>query len=293
MQSHPATVLSIASSLEKIVQRTAHIRKVKNRDEWFITDPLISHIQSGTAKGITGYRTGFYYEQTLDLFLFYLVHSPVIAKIFRDNFCVMTLRSVAISTSKFRSRHDMFWSSRIALKHGKPVAAIEGDTIQEFIEQIDSWEKSSSIKRDLFPPIGKSNAATSRAGHDFGLLLAENCREITDASIHELVNSSWSLFRLMYPTTPIQKRDASLARNLKAAKINKICEFSKIFGAENTFPSAINCQGAIEAAHIKPHSMGGTDKTSNGIWLCKLHHRITEGQIEGERTSVRIKQANA
>ena len=51
--------------------------------------------------------------------------------------------------------------------------------------------------------------------------------------------------------------------------------------AKNILKTA--CSGQIEGAHIKPYKDGGSDKLENGVWLCNLHHRLTEGKLEGCR----------
>ena len=43
------------------------------------------------------------------------------------------------------------------------------------------------------------------------------------------------------------------------------------------------CDGIVQAAHIKPHHKGGSDKLTNGLWLCEKHHRMTEGKLTGSR----------
>ncbi|HEX5268846.1 MAG TPA: hypothetical protein VFW33_00100 [Gemmataceae bacterium] len=39
--------------------RPAHCRKVRNRQQWYVSDPVFSFVQHGMKKGDTGYRVGF------------------------------------------------------------------------------------------------------------------------------------------------------------------------------------------------------------------------------------------
>ena len=93
------------------------------------------------------------------------------------------------------------------------------------------------------------------------------------------------MFAALYPTKPSWGRAASLARSLVSAKIEKCCEFRAITGlpAEK---ATLACSDTIEAAHIKPHHLGGSDKADNGLWLCKEHHKKTEAKLKGNRGDV-------
>jgi hypothetical protein len=111
----------------------------------------------------------------------------------------------------------------------------------------------------------------------FGLRLAKG---FSKNDITEIIEKSWDLFLWLYPSKPVFTRNASLNRSLQ--KIENKCEIGKI----RNLPEAIlktTCSGHVEGAHIKQHKHGGSDKLANGIWLCKLHHRLTEGKLDGKR----------
>ena len=84
----------------------------------------------------------------------------------------------------------------------------------------------------------------------------------------------------LYPSKPLFKRDASLYRSMQ--KIERKCEFCAIQGLPQEILDA-ECDGIVQAAHIKPHHKGGSDKLTNGLWLCERHHRMTEGKLTGSR----------
>ena len=84
----------------------------------------------------------------------------------------------------------------------------------------------------------------------------------------------------LYPSKPLFKRDASLNRSMQ--KIERKCEFRAIQGLPQEILDA-GCDGIVQAAHIKPHHKGGSDKLTNGLWLCEKHHRMTEGKLTGSR----------
>jgi predicted restriction endonuclease len=70
-------------------------------------------------------------------------------------------------------------------------------------------------------------------------------------------------------------------------KVNRQCEIDKILEIPNEIMNK-DCSGPIEGAHIVPHKDGGSDKLENGVWLCNLHHRLTEGKLEGQRDLKKI-----
>ena len=91
----------------------------------------------------------------------------------------------------------------------------------------------------------------------------------------------------LYPSKPIFKRNASLNRSL--LKVFRQCEIDNVIGIPDEIREK-ECFGQIEGAHIIPHKNGGSDKLENGLWLCNLHHRLTEGKLEGNRD---LKNINA
>lgn len=288
----PPVVSMIADAVRARLGREPHVRQVKNEREWWISDPVFSFIQHGFRKGATGYRVGFFYSEELDLFSFRLVHSPVMAKLLKGNFSVETVADVVKKTAKYRGRSFIFWGSRTAWKAGKREAAIEEDRISKFLDELCGWENDIGIKNDLFPSIqnqGKGIGVAKWAGNDFGLLLGERVSRFDASAIGRLVAGAWPMMLMLYPREAMEKRVASLARNLTAAGIPKACEVSRIAGIEKLPGQATACAGRLEGAHIKPHALGGTDLASNGLWLCQRHHRLTEGRLAGSRSNPRMK----
>jgi hypothetical protein len=167
------------------------------------------------------------------------------------------------------------------------VAYIEDENIDMFMQQIHEFHQEFDLKRDLFPPTenqGKGQGQSKWAGNDFFLLLAENVSTFTHGQIDSLLSLAWLLFLTLYPKEALEQRIASLARNLQSAGVERGCEFHRISGSALVQTSAVQCSGPIEGAHIKPHSLGGTDLAQNGVWLCRYHHRLTEGRLNGQRS---------
>lgn len=81
----PPVVIECAKALETRLGRASYVRQVKNRDEWFITDPMFSFVQHGLRKGATGYRVGYFFSAEENELAFYMVHSPVMAQLFKNN----------------------------------------------------------------------------------------------------------------------------------------------------------------------------------------------------------------
>lgn len=288
----PSVVSLIADAVRARLGREPYVRQVKNEREWWISDPVFSFIQHGFRKGATGYRVGFFYSEELDLLSFYLVHSPVMARLLKENFSTEVVLDVAKKTAKYRGRSVVFWGSRVARKAGKREAAVEEEKISDFSRELRSWENDVGIKNDLFPSIpnqGKGTGQAKWAGNDFGLLLGEGVSRFDASAIGRLVAGAWPMMLMLYPREALEKRVASLARNLTSAGIPKACEVSCIAGIEKLLGHATACAGRLEGAHIKPHALGGTDLANNGLWLCQRHHRLTEGHLAGTRDRPRVK----
>jgi hypothetical protein len=160
----------------------------------------------------------------------------------------------------------------LRFKRNSKYARIKTTNIQEFICELDEIEKSD-FKQTLF---GKDAKGKTGVGNIFALSLG---RGFSQKDISKIIAESWDLFLWLYPSKAVFTRNASLNRSLQ--KVEAKCEFRKIRNIPKSISSV--CSGHIEAAHIKPHKQGGSDKLSNGIWLCNHHHRITEGKLEGRR----------
>ena len=286
----PPFVIHFQSVLENKLGRLASIRQVKNSNNWWITDPVFSFIQRGLQKGMTGYRVGFFYDSKEDVLAFYLVHSKVMAQIFKTNIQLETLITTIRKTREFREFEHIVWSSRYAkkaLNNGHELLVFEAGDLNTQIRGLRQFEMDHEFQKDLFPPtVGKSGQKAIAKGNDFYLLLAEKCSKLPKKRLPVLLEASWNLFCTLYPTEPVEKRSAALARRLISAKIPQMCEYQKISGIPNTRVISKQCVGEVQGAHIKPHAFGGSDQTINGLWLCQYHHRATEGRLSGTRESV-------
>ena len=285
----PDEVRRIADAVSEKLGRPAHCRKVKNRDKWFIYDPVFFYIQQGMKKGGTGYRVGYNYDVTNRCLWFTLVHSPIMADLFKRNLAMATLIEVLRATSRMREWHTLIWSSKIiAYRSGgkKHTARSSNNSYIEFLEDIQPLDDDFDLIKDLFPRTkntGKGEGDAPVAGNTFFLKLADrhSCFESME-SIKKLINLTWPLFLCLYPIKPIERRTAALARKMLARQIPRVCEFAQIDRSVEPGISPL-CRGKVQGAHIKPDAHGGSDLPENGIWLCEYHHRLTEGKIAGKR----------
>ena len=292
----PQVVQRMVEALTFRLGRPASCRKVKNLQEWFVYDPVFSFIQKGMKKGATGYRVGYWlnFSDWFNFgnqphFLFCLVHSPLMAKLFKHNLVVSSLLDVIQRTAEFRESHWLYRSSRVAQRHGHDGDRIEAGSAAELVAQIQDFNEAHDFIKDMFPRTwsrGKKGTLGKHAryaGNTFYLPLCDKPAALDSrAAVTRLVESSWPLLLCLYPIEPIERRYTDLARNLRSKSILRVCEFGAI-----RFPpgAAINglCRGEVQGAHILPDSKGGSDRIENGLWLCEYHHRITEGHLSGRR----------
>jgi hypothetical protein len=284
----PEDVRRLSDAVSEKLGRPSHCRKVKNRDHWFVQDPVFSFVQHGMKKGNTGYRVGYQYQKKDRSLWFILVHSPIIAGLFKRNLALSTLLKVLEMTAQFRDCHYMLWSSKLAArdKSKKDTMHAYEKTFKDFADSIKPSDDGFDFVEDLFPIVpntGKAEGKAKYAGNTFCLLLSNKDASFDSTeSIRHLVEMSWPLFLCLYPVRPIEKRTAALARKMIAKKIAKTCEFSLIDLPPNSGISPL-CRGQIQGAHIKPDALGGADLPENGMWLCEYHHRLTEGKLSGSR----------
>lgn len=289
----PTVVVRVQDALTSILGRAATVRRMRNGRDWFIYDPIFSHIQRAAGSGATGYRAGLYYQPNQNLLAFYIVHAPVMARIFKANWCTRTVLSLVKATKSYRDLSHMFWST--GAKSGtdqQGTRILTYATFAAFERAVLAWDAERGFATDLFPGIARRARSPNprlRAGHDFGLLLATKVRSLSDRQIQRLVEKAWPVFAMLYPNRPVERRDAVLARNLTKAGIPRRCEVRSIDGLERLVADVGPCQGRIEGAHIIPHARGGSDRASNGLWLCEYHHRRTEGRLVGDRNEPRVK----
>lgn len=285
--SLPDPVQYLVDSVSQALGRPAHCRQVRNRDEWYVCDPVISFIQQGMKRGNTGYRVGYRYDGDDNSFWFIVVHSPIMAKLFKRNLVLSSLVDVLRSTAKYRCSHRICRSSKQAIQSAnkRDYECIESKSMSDFIEKLEMFDEEFGFVEDLFPAranTGKGGGKAPVAGNTFYVKLADRSQIYRSrVAIERLVDLTWPLFLCLYPIKPIEGRTAGLARKMRARGIEKVCEISSI----QSLPESISrlCRGAIQGAHIKPDALGGSDQPENGLWLCEYHHRTTEGKLRGTR----------
>jgi hypothetical protein len=271
----PMIVDKIKDCISERLGREAIVRKINNRDQYFILDLAFSYFQKADRNRRTDYRTGYFYfknKDNQDCLMFVMAHSPIMTSFFKNNFDFEAFKDIIIDTSRYRDEHFL----RCKIKNDYKV--FKTPDLTDYLQYIDNVNKTDFIKTVL----AKSTNGKTGVGNIFSLLLAKG---FYAQDINDIITSSWDLFLWLYPSKPIFRRNASLNRSLQ--KLNRQCEIGYI---KYIPPDIIglNCVGQIEGAHIKPHKNGGSDKLENGLWLCNLHHRLTENKLEGQRDLKRI-----
>ena len=265
----------IVQIVSEKIGREAICRKVKNRDEYFILDLAFSYFQKAERNTRNDYRSGYlYYKKGKINHLFFVIASPIMMSFFSKNFIYDEFKEIILKTSKYRDSNYLRYC--LSLK-GKEI--IREQNIYDFIDELDNLEKSDFRKVVL----KKNIHSATGIGNIFVLTLARNFNE---NDIKKIISKSFNLFLWLYPSNPLFKRNASLNRSL-ANKVVRNCEIRQIKFLPKSIFNEI-CSGQIEAAHIKPHKNGGSDKLSNGLWLCNKHHRLTEGKLSGKRSIEQI-----
>lgn len=275
MITNPKVVQKIHQAVSHQLGREATIRKVKNREEYYILDLAFSYFQKADRNQRTGYRSGYLYfknEHNKNCLVFFIVHSPIMFSFLLHNFDYETFRLIVINTAKYRHEHFL------AYKYKGQSNLISEKKLNDFLKSIDIIEENGFAK-SLFSK--NNSSALTGLKNIFSFTIATGFKE---SEVDDIIDLTWELFIWLYPSKPLFNRDASLNRNLK--KLQKKCEYTVI----KKLPKIIletPCSGQIEGAHIKPHKLGGSDKLENGMWLCNKHHQMTEGKIIGERSIVK------
>lgn len=293
-EKQPKLVCALHEAVSERLGRPAYCRRAKDQPTWWVSDPVFSFVQHGMKKGQTGYRVGYHVRLgDAPHVAFFLVHSPLMARLFKKNLQVSTLVSVARETARFRKRHIAYWSSSFAENQSEPVLTVASRKIDRFLASIEEFDRRVGLGRDLFPRVpnsGINGGPAPVAGNDFFFMLADKKSALqSKINMHELVDISWPLFLCLYPIDAVERRNASLARSLRSKQISPRCEFSLIQHTRGDI--ARECRGDLQAAHIKPHSLGGSDRMENGLWLCQYHHKMTERKLKGrrDRASVQVR----
>jgi len=283
----PTVAELIRDVVSEKLGRPSILRQVKNRGDSFIADPVFSYIQTADRNRRRDYRLGFWWEPKFKCLWFYMVHNPIGAETFKKNLDVTDLFAVIRKTAQFRTAHKLQFSSKEENRSSQnELKVVWSLAIDKFLKELMEFDDLFDLKKDLFPKLanrGKSQTTKHAwsAGNQFGLLLATGgAMKFDKPAIKKIIDRSWPLFMALYPTQPLFKRDATLARQLLVKDKLKQCNCAKI----KRLPKKIKltpCDGLFDAAHIKPHRLGGSDKFQNGIWLCRVHHKLTEGKLKG------------
>jgi hypothetical protein len=276
----PKIVDAILNAVSEKLGREAIVRQVKNTNEWIILDIAFSYFQKADRNRQVGYRSGFSYfidKGNNKRLMFMMVHTPIMFQFFHDNFDYQIFRDIAIKTDKFKKFpvmcYKIYNSQKIGTFYGGNY-----ENLDNLLTEMDCLEEQLGFAKKLF---SKSNSSKAGLGNTFYFDIANGNNNLTIKNIPEIIDISWPLFMWLYPSKPLFTRDATLNRAMK--HIYKECEVSKIKDLPATIADE-PCEGELQAAHIKPHHLGGNDKVGNGLWLCEKHHKLTEGHLKGART---------
>lgn len=284
---------TVAELIQEVVAeklgRPAQLRRGKNRSDSYITDPVFSYIQTADRNRRTDYRLGFHWVPKHKLLWFSLVHNPIGTEIFKKNLLLEKLLSVAKATARFRTFDQLeFGSKQAYASKGDEMHLISSYDVKHFLREVVEHDEEHDMARDLFPKLPSRGKKITRdhartAGKHFTLLLASGgaIERFDKPTIKKIIDLSWPLFLSLYPTKPILKRDATLRRQLLVIDPVVCCNVNAIIRLPKSIKNSL-CSAVFEAAHIKPHRAGGNDKGINGIWLCRAHHKLTEGKLKGE-----------
>lgn len=268
---YPSIVEKISQAISFKLGREATIRKVKNNDQYFILDLAFSYFQKADRNRRNDYRSGYLFlkdKEGKSCLLFVVAHAPIMFSFLLKNFDYLLFRQLVADTAMFRDKHYLEFTNR------RQKQLIIEKSIQEFLVELDKIEVKGFAKTVF----ARSNSSEKGIGNIFGFEIA---RGFSENDVDEIIALTWDLFMWLYPSKPLFNRDASLSRSLK--KIEKRCEIKSIKNLPKHILNAPCCT-QIEGAHIKPHKLGGSDKLENGVWLCNVHHVLTEGKLSGQRT---------
>lgn len=276
----PREIECLFDAVSQKLGREACVRQVKNEETYFILDNAFSYFQKADRDRQVGYRAGYCINKGVttlganDL-QFIMVHSPIMFSFFQQNFDYATFRNMLEETAQYRKRsHYLQYVLYDKQRKNKETFVIDNKDINSFLKEVDAVEEKYGFAKTI---LSSKNSSQHNLGNTFYLELAwrPRLRDIPD-----IIDKTWDLFMWLYPSKPLFTRDASLYRSMQ--KVERKCEFRSIQGLPQEILDA-ECSGVVQAAHIKPHSKGGSDKLTNGLWLCEKHHRMTEGRLTGSR----------
>lgn len=279
LERQPREVDVLCDAVSKKLGREACVRKVKNQNSYFIIDNAFSYFQKADRNRQVGYRAGYCFYRnpqkfTENLLQFIIVHSPIMFSFFHDNFDYDRFKDIIKETAKYRDIDHLTYVLYDKNRKDREFFQVDKENLDDFIKELDVIEEKYGFVKTL---LSAKNSSKHNLGNTFYVDLAQG---ILIEDIPDIIDKTWDLFMWLYPSKPLFKRDASLYRSMQ--KIERKCEFRAIHGLPQEILDA-ECDGIVQAAHIKPHHKGGSDKLTNGLWLCERHHRMTEGKLTGSR----------
>ncbi len=286
-----SSIDNLADAVSGQLGRPCSLRKVKNRPEWWIADPVFSYLNHGH----TGYRVGFHLDTVSATLHFSMVHSRFVASIFKQNLLSNTLVEVLRNTERYRKLHAISWDSKFNFnKYKKSLINIANDDFADFIGLVEYFNKKYDFVKDLFPSVpntGIGGGKACSAGNTFYLRLADRVEVLSSrTAIGEVVGLAWPLFLYLYPFKTIQKRDSSLARKMRSAKIRRSLRDTTDSIQRWILRSRTRVWGSCRLLTSSLTRSAAPTMPITALWLCESHHRATEGKLKGTRQSVLVRQ---
>ncbi len=204
---------------------------------------------------------------------FEIVHSILIAKKISSHSEIIWRLQVIIKTLKeMKSAYTFEYASdKLNKKNKKSILMKE-------VNSIDDLEDFTGDYPAMTIGTGKSKSKIDYfargAYFHFNVPLRKvQIKDLKKESIAQLAVSMVTnghfgqLQQCLFPEGDPYQRSDNPRRNLSRVAPEKIC-------------SLVFCESKIvDAAHILPHSIGGSDHHSNLLWLCKRHHSELESKI--------------
>ena len=258
----------------------------KNHPLYFISSPVFRELQRANPKegGGSDYRTGISvscYSRGLEIGIS-TIFSPGLLHNFLENTQQNEIERLFKRILRLTPGGWITWDSSQLyknVKHLKKSKRTSSDFIffadldPKFKDFIDELKESEIAKESWLSDVGckpessgKGKFLVSR-GNRFSFGFYFNYDEKVEIVKTAEILATW--LPKFLPQKFKKGRDANLRRSLINKSVPKIC-------------AQKGCQvknlKLLDAGHIKPHSSGGSDHFTNGIWICKEHHSSQEGQ---------------
>jgi hypothetical protein len=255
---------------------------------YIIYSPTFSSIQrASTLDGAADYRTGIsiqFYKTGIEVGITSIFSRTLLQNFIKNNAQESLNKLVKKTYSMTEENVSVCWASKSLLKQTQGVKNIiktsdpfifyysfENDPISNFNKELSEHKITENWISDIgcFPPPSGMGKMQGGRGSHFSIVGYFMPSE--KEKIKSFVKFLIPYFASFLPREIIKGRNANLRRAL-------IAHYKKI--DEKHECAHIDCRKNknLIAAHIKPHAKGGSDTSSNGLWLCSSHHLAQENK---------------